>query len=71
MGKPAKNSSGAVITWQSVDGKLYYLQRSSNLAAPQPFSALQSNIVGQAGSTSYTDNSATGPGPFLYRVGVQ
>jgi parallel beta-helix repeat protein len=71
MGKPAKNSSSAVITWQSVDGKLYYLQRSSNLAAPQPFSALQSNIVGQAGSTSYTDNSATGPGPFLYRVGVQ
>jgi parallel beta-helix repeat protein len=71
MASPAKNSSGAVITWQSVTNKTYYIQRSSNLGAQPPFSALQSNIVGQAGSTSYTDNSATGPGPFFYRVGVQ
>jgi hypothetical protein len=71
MASPAKNSSGAVITWQSVTNKTYYIQRSSNLGAQPPFSALQSNIVGQAGSTSYTDTGATGPGPFFYRVGVQ
>jgi hypothetical protein len=71
MLSPAITVSGMTVTWQSVSGKTYFLQRSSDLSAPSPFSTLQSNIAGQAGTTTYNDTTATGSGPFFYRVGLQ
>ncbi len=56
------------VTWQSVAGVNYFLERSPNLASP--FALLATNILGQAGTTSYTDPNAVRPGPFFYRVGV-
>jgi hypothetical protein len=68
---PTNDISGTTITWQSVYGMTYFLQRSSNFVAEPSFSTIQTNLAGQIGTTTYTDTTAVGPGPFFYRVGVQ
>jgi len=68
---PSITVSGVTVRWQSVSGKTYFIQRSGDLSVPASFTTLQGNIAGQTGTTTYLDLTATGPGPFFYRVGVQ
>jgi hypothetical protein len=63
------SSTNVTVSWQSVAGINYFLEGSANLATP--FALLATNIIGQAGSTSYGDTSATDFGQFFYRVGVK
>ena len=56
------------MTWQSVAGVTYFLERSTNLASP--FTHLASFLMGQPGTTSYADTNVAGAGPLFYRVGV-
>jgi hypothetical protein len=56
------------VEWQSVAGQTYSIERAANVAAH--YTVLQSNIISQAGATSYVDTNAIGDGPFFYRVVV-
>jgi len=64
------NPAGFVVTWESQNTRMYYLERSTDLAQPT-FVTIQDNIMGQAGTTSYTDTNGVGLGPFFYRVGAK
>jgi len=71
MASAAPNGvSGVTVTWQSVSGVIYFIQRGTDLGAQPVFTTLQTGIVGQPGTTSYTDPTASGNSSF-YRVGVQ
>jgi hypothetical protein len=67
---PVPMGKDAIVRWQSVSNRVYFLERSTNLAASPSFLPLATNLTGQAGSTAYTvTNSASEP-PSFYRVGV-
>lgn len=65
---PTNNVSGIMVTWESVTNIPYNLQRTTNVTSA--FTTIQANITGHAGTTSYTDTTATSNGPYFYRVVV-
>ena len=71
MLRASKTISGIALNWQSVTNRTYFIQRSTNLGKQPVFSSIQSNVVGQPGTTTWSDTSATNAGPYFYRVGVQ
>ena len=67
---PQRTGTTVTVTWQSVAGVNYFLERSTNLGASAPFSPLVIGIPGQAGLTSYADTNAAPLALLFYRVGV-
>ena len=63
--------SWVVVSWQSLTNRTYSVERSTNLGAAPPFQPLATGIIGQAGTTSYTDTNAPSAGPTFYRVVTQ
>jgi hypothetical protein len=64
------SSTNVTISWQSVLGINYFLERTTNLAAPGSFAPIATGILGQDGVTSYSDTNLLGSGPVFYRVVV-
>jgi hypothetical protein len=67
---PVADGTNVTVTWQSVAGVNYFLERSTNLVANGAFRSVATNILGQPGTTSYTETNTAGNGPWFYRVGV-
>ena len=63
------SGSDVTVSWQSAAGVTYFLERSGELSAP--FTLAGTNVVGQAGTTTFADTNASGTGPFFYRVRVR
>ena len=66
----ANDTLGVRVTWQSVPTRSYWLERATNLSAPD-FSSLANGLPGALGLTSFSDLTATNDGPYFYRVGVE
>ena len=63
--------TGIVVCWQSVAGKMYTVERSTNLSVSSPFIEIATDILAEAENTTHTDTTAVGSGPWFYRVGVK
>jgi len=62
--------ANVTVSWQSVGGVSYFLERSTNLSASPPFSLLAPNLPGQPGTMAFTDTNAAAAPRLFYRVGV-
>jgi len=65
-----RQDAGFIVNWQSVNGKSYTLARSTNL--PQHiWMPIATNIAGMAPMNTVTDQTATGRGPWNYRIELE
>ena len=64
-------TTNVIVTWQSVAGLTYFLQRSTNVAMSSPWAPVATNHSGKAGSTSFTHTNAVSANQAFYRVGLQ
>ena len=59
-----------LVSWRSVAGVTYRVERSTNLLAKPAFAALATNVVGSGGVTLFADTNGVDARARFYRVGV-
>ncbi|HEX5220261.1 MAG TPA: choice-of-anchor Q domain-containing protein [Verrucomicrobiae bacterium] len=65
---PLRVSPGLSVKWQSVTGKLYWIERSTNLLLISPLVTRGTNLFATSNSVTFNDVTATNLGPYYYRV---
>lgn len=60
--------NGVSVQWASQPDHFYGVDRATNISPGSLFINLQSNIPGQAGTTTFIDTNATNRLPYYYRV---
>ena len=68
---PTPLGSDLVVTWETVPGRSYCLEWSTNLGGTPRFVPLATNIATQGGMTAYTHSNGAAPSRDFYRVGVE
>ena len=63
-------SNGFMVSWWSVAGKRYTLQRATNLVTGFNWN-VKTNIAAIAPMNTETDKTVTGTGPWFYRIRVE
>jgi hypothetical protein len=67
----AGSPAGLLIRWMSKTGKVYSVNRSSNLAEVPAFTSLAAGVQGQVDFTTYTDTTAAADSPHIYRIVIE
>jgi hypothetical protein len=62
--------NNVIVTWQSVSGLNYCLERSASLESLPQFGSLAGGLLGEPGTTSYTDTNTASLNRLFYRVRV-
>jgi len=62
----AMDGAGVVLQWPSAEGRRYTVQRSESL--PSGFTSLWLHLPATPPLNVYTDATATGGGPYFYRI---
>ena len=70
MALPSSNPNAFVVSWPSVAGKYYWLERATNLLAGFN-SVVQTNIAATAPTNTITDTAVLPGKARFYRVGVE
>jgi hypothetical protein len=68
---PVTVGTNRIVRWESVAGRSYFLDHSTDLGTSPVFLPLATGIPGQPGTTTFTDTNPPSPGPGFYRVGIQ
>lgn len=66
----APAGTDVLVSWPSVAGVSYFLERSTDLGASPPFTLVATNLLVRTGTNTFTDFNAGALGNVYYRLGV-